>query len=584
MKQKQLPKSEMIIALSSLSFYLFFFFFDGVYIAADSASYITMNLSREPVYPLFLAFLRGIAGEAWYLSVAVFLQCLLAAFAAFWMTNTIRNVFRLNLVFSGFVLLIQFAITILNRFFALRSVGYENSIQTEGIAISLYIIWTAMLIRYLSDKRKINLLWIFVIAILLISTRKQMLLTLPVIAAVLFFTHCVPKFSIKKFLLIIAAVVLTFGVTVLISKGYNLAFRGSFIGYTDSSNTVFTNMLYAADAADAEQIEDPALRELYESIYKTLDDKQLNYKYAPEGILNLETHYSECYDLIAITTVQPMIKQYVRDTGVTDEMAVSLGADEVRTQIIKEVLADNLPQMFRVYCASVLHGFILTIAKQHPILNLYALGCYMLYVIMTIMVLYKKGVNNTTKLALLTGLLVATNVTLTAAFIFCQTRYMIYNMALCYITALLLIKETYALIPENMLQFIKFGMVGATNTLISYSIYYIALLAGLHYQIGNFLAYVITVFISFMINGNWVFKKKDGEERGFWKPLFKVYISYGVTSLLLNAVLLYIQIDLFNMPKQIAPIINLVITIPLNFLLNKYWAFGKKVKDESSYR
>lgn len=584
MKQKQLPKSEMIIALSSLAFYLFFFFFDGVYIAADSASYITMNLSREPVYPLFLAFLRGIAGEAWYLSVAVFLQSLLAAFAAFWMTNTIRNVFRLNLVFSGFVLLIQVAITILNRFFALRSVGYENSIQTEGIAISLYIIWTAMLIRYLSDKRKINLLWIFVIAILLISTRKQMLLTLPVIAVVLFFTHCVPKFSIKKFLLIVAAVILAFGVTVLISKGYNLAFRGSFVGYTDSSNTVFTNMLYAADAADAEQIEDPALRELYESIYKTLDDKQLNYKYAPEGILNLETHYSESYDLIAITTVQPMIKQYVRDTGITDEMAVSLGADEVRTQIIKEVLADNLPQMFRVYCASVLHGFILTIAKQQPILNLYALGCYMLYGIMTILILYKKGINNTAKVALLTGFLVIANVTLTAAFIFCQTRYMIYNMALCYITALLLIKETYALIPENMLQFIKFGMVGATNTLISYSIYYIALLAGLHYQIGNFLAYVITVFISFMINGNWVFKKKDGEERGFWKPLLKVYISYGVTSLLLNAVLLYIQIDLFNMPKQIAPIINLVITIPLNFLLNKYWAFGKKVKDESSYR
>jgi len=569
-----------IILIVCLIYYGFFFFFDGVHIAADSASYINMSISREPVYPLFLAFLRAIFGEAIYLNVVVLLQCLLAAWATFWMTSNIRELFCINWLITVAVMGIQFGITILNRFFALRSVSYENSIQTEGIAISLYSIWAVMLIRYLFNRQRKDLIWIYLLAIVLICTRKQMLLTLPVIAVVMFFIHCVPKVSIKKILLIIASVIVAFISTILISKAYNFMYRGDFVGYTDSSNTIFTNMLYAADEEDATLIKDENLQKLYKQIYQNLDEQQLNYKYAPKGLLNLETHYSECYDLIAITSVQPMIKQYVRDSGVEDETQVSMGADQARTAILKDVLIDNLPQMSKVYFASVIHGFILTIAKQQPLLNLYALACYLIYIVMTVIIVRKKGFTDTVKVSLLSGFLVIANVMLTAAFIFCQTRYMIYNMALCYITAVLLINAVYQLLPKNLLQFIKFGLVGASNTLISYSIYYIALLAGLHYQLGNLIAYVITVFISYLINGNWVFKKQENETRGFWRPLLKVYISYGLTSLLLNSILLYVQIDLFGMKEEIAPIINLVITIPLNFLLNKYWAFGKKVEKQ----
>ena len=59
MKYINIEKQDKKIILGiSLLFYLFFFFFDGVSIAADSAGYINMSISREPVYPLFLAFLH----------------------------------------------------------------------------------------------------------------------------------------------------------------------------------------------------------------------------------------------------------------------------------------------------------------------------------------------------------------------------------------------------------------------------------------------------------------------------------------------------------------------------------------------
>lgn len=131
-------------------------------------------------------------------------------------------------------------------------------------------------------------------------------------------------------------------------------------------------------------------------------------------------------------------------------------------------------------------------------------------------------------------------------------------------------------LKETIVQFIKFGTVGAINTVLSYAItngaYY---LLHLHEQISNIIAFVITVFISFMLNGKFVFTENK-EERNFWKSLLKVYASYSVTGVFLTATLLYIEEELLGIPHYIATLMNLVVTIPVNFILNKFWAYKEK--------
>lgn len=131
-------------------------------------------------------------------------------------------------------------------------------------------------------------------------------------------------------------------------------------------------------------------------------------------------------------------------------------------------------------------------------------------------------------------------------------------------------------IKNLIIQFIKFGTVGAINTVLSYAItngaYY---LLHLHEQISNIIAFVITVFISFMLNGRFVFTENK-EERNFWKSLLKVYASYSITGVFLTAILLYIEEELLGIPHYIATLMNLVVTIPINFLLNKFWAYKDK--------
>lgn len=127
-----------------------------------------------------------------------------------------------------------------------------------------------------------------------------------------------------------------------------------------------------------------------------------------------------------------------------------------------------------------------------------------------------------------------------------------------------------------IIQFIKFGMVGAINTILSYGItngcYY---LLHWHEQICNAIAFVITVYISFVLNGKFVFNE-NGEKRNYLKALLKVYASYSITGLFLTAALLYVEEQIFGIPHYIATLMNLVVTIPINFILNKFWAYKNK--------
>lgn len=130
-------------------------------------------------------------------------------------------------------------------------------------------------------------------------------------------------------------------------------------------------------------------------------------------------------------------------------------------------------------------------------------------------------------------------------------------------------------IKKTFNQFLKFGIIGFINTVLSYGItnggYY---LLGLHEQVANIIAFVITVFISFMLNSKFVFNDEK-EERSFLKSLIRVYAAYSTTGLFLTAILLYIEEQILGIPHYIATLMNLVITVPTNFILNKFWAYKK---------
>lgn len=158
-------------------------------------------------------------------------------------------------------------------------------------------------------------------------------------------------------------------------------------------------------------------------------------------------------------------------------------------------------------------------------------------------------------------------------------------------------------------QFIKFGLVGAMNTVVSYVTYTLVYYllrdrfgdAAMH--IGNIAGFVISVLNAYFWQSRFVFKEsEDGEHRVWWQVLLKTYASYAFTGLFLTEVLLLVWINVINLgqylgspaewlrtafgldmsPKDLAvsivPFLNMAVTIPINFLINKFWAYRQKEK------
>lgn len=157
--------------------------------------------------------------------------------------------------------------------------------------------------------------------------------------------------------------------------------------------------------------------------------------------------------------------------------------------------------------------------------------------------------------------------------------------SICYVIVQLLFKmcrrELTEEAFEDFMQFVKFGIVGVSNTFISYFLYAGSLIGlnkvggdgKFHYLLAQVIAFLLSVLWSFYWNNKFVFIVEEGKERNILKSLIKTYISYSFTGLFLSSVLLFLWVDICGISAFIAPIINLFVSVPVNFIINKVWAF-----------
>lgn len=117
-------------------------------------------------------------------------------------------------------------------------------------------------------------------------------------------------------------------------------------------------------------------------------------------------------------------------------------------------------------------------------------------------------------------------------------------------------------------QFAKFCIVGVSNTIITLLVYYGMLAIYHNYIISNIASWLISVFNSYYWNNRYVFKNNNNKII----VLLKTYMAYGWT-LVFSTLLLFFFIEICNISDKISPIIVYIITVPMNFIVNKYWTF-----------
>lgn len=153
---------------------------------------------------------------------------------------------------------------------------------------------------------------------------------------------------------------------------------------------------------------------------------------------------------------------------------------------------------------------------------------------------------------------------------------------------------------KSIWQIIKFALVGVSNTIVSEAVYAVLIFFKVHYLPASFIGFSLSVLNAYYWSSRYVFKEQeDAEKRVWWKVLLKTYVAY-LWGYLMSAALLVFWIDFIHISYWMVPlgnrfvnagyesldarflgnllaaVLNLLITAPMNFLLNKYWAYRQK--------
>lgn len=447
----ELVSKYFVVILYSIStlFYLFFFFYDGTIICHDSPNYIDMNFSREPFYPLLLALCRFLfRGQSdFYLTIVVLIQSLLAAVAAASLVSYLYKELKLGKCFTLLLLAFPLFTSYLCRFAAKRSAMYSNSILTEGIAISLYLLFFRYLLEYCFHKTKKGFIGCFVLSVILLSTRKQM----AIVAALFCIGILAVTWGKSKGKALLHSFVTGLAILLIVSlfdRGYNYCLRGEFVGHSNDNRFVSTMIFYTAERSDASYIDNPDLQELFLQIYDTCDEKGYLMHSAGDGWNNENNHFGESYDMIQLYELVPSLTEYVGTHYDLVQTDIERTIDEINNVFIASLLPHELAKIGKVLINNFLSGLVTTVAKNNTILIYYTVAAYLLYALMLAVLIMKKKkspngdfLQKTIVLSVFSLLGIILNLLLVSAVIFCQSRYTIYNMPLFYISFVVMGRE-----------------------------------------------------------------------------------------------------------------------------------------------
>lgn len=113
------------------------------------------------------------------------------------------------------------------------------------------------------------------------------------------------------------------------------------------------------------------------------------------------------------------------------------------------------------------------------------------------------------------------------------------------------------------LEFVKFLIIGCINTGAGYVLYLI-FIQKVAYSFAYSLSFALSIIISYVLNARYVFKEPLSLKKFLGFPL--VYVIQYLSGICL----LYIVVERLSIPVSLAPLLVVVITLPITFLLARF--------------
>lgn len=126
--------------------------------------------------------------------------------------------------------------------------------------------------------------------------------------------------------------------------------------------------------------------------------------------------------------------------------------------------------------------------------------------------------------------------------------------------------------PLLQLTFIRYIMVGCTNTAVCFLGMYIAYLLGFHYLAYTAIGYLIAITYSFFMNLHFTFRVE-----GQIAKRLSLFFLINLSNLGIVEIIEYIMIDVFNINRLISIITAMTWYVVTGFLMNNYLVYKRKL-------
>lgn len=414
----------------------------GVGVYDDSDQYITMHIHREPLYPLFLAFFRMIAGENAGLTLAAVVQGLLAVLSIFLLAEYLRQRFSLSTAEEIVLLLLELMPHVVTKYVSALGIFLENSIMSEALCISLFQFFTLFTLRMIFEKKRSDILCSLLFAWLLSMTRTQMMTTI-LIWMLVAGTLTVLNRQYKRLVVLLLAVACAFGLRTLAVHTYNYFVTGYFIGNTFGQVNTLTNVIYACDEDGAEVFEEGSLeREFFEKFYAGADAIGANYKYGGSTFRERASHLEEYHDRLKFDVLEAEFSAYYFGMG-KEYYEQNLLSDEIAKNMRAKLLPVCFGQWLYDYLLLCGAGFVRSIAVVHPLINPIVVLLYIAAIGFVLWCIWRRRRSCAAWMMGVALLFISANVCAVSMTIMCLSRYMIYGFSLFYMALFLAMREIY---------------------------------------------------------------------------------------------------------------------------------------------
>ncbi|MBC8754311.1 hypothetical protein H2O64_06485 [Kordia sp. YSTF-M3] len=313
----------------------------------DSTGYLNMHIIRAPGYPLFLQFMKLLFGTGFDTATIVF-QAIFGCFSIYFFIHKLRSHQLINDFFS-----VCFAIILLFPFVSGGKIA--NSILSEAIAYSLYLLIIGYYISFFISKNKKQLLYALPLLALLLITRYQFIYLVP-LGLLLIFWVSFKKREFKKYSIQIALFLLLPLVVSLIDKTYHKITHDHFVSTPWTGMNLITPVLFVADAEDEAIFETEQEKEFFRNTYKDLATEKMN-------INHLELAQNETPTLFYISnfariTMGPIFKNGNASLDPTlSENEKYIALNKMTSKMVKPLVFDNFSKWKRIYVRNMLFGF-----------------------------------------------------------------------------------------------------------------------------------------------------------------------------------------------------------------------------------